>query len=36
MFNKKKSNNDIPKDLTKDLSKLLKEEGNFVQEMITQ
>lgn len=32
MFNKK-NNNDIPKDLYKDLSKLLKEEGNFVQEL---
>ena len=33
MFNKKNANNDLPKDLTKDLSKLLKEEGDFVQEL---
>ena len=33
MFNKKNTNNDLPKDLTKDLSKLLKDEGDFVQEL---
>jgi len=33
MFNKKNVNNDLPKDLTNDLSKLLKEEGDFVQEL---
>jgi len=33
MFNKKNTNNDLPKDLTNDLSKLLKEEGDFVQEL---
>ena len=33
MFNKKNANNDLPKDLTKDLSRLLKEEGDFVQEL---
>ena len=33
MFNKKNANNDLPKDLIKDLSKLLKEEGDFVQEL---
>ena len=33
MFNKKNSNTNLPKDLTKDLSKLLKEEGDFVQEL---
>ena len=33
MFNKKNANNDLPKNLTKDLSKLLKEEGDFVQEL---
>ena len=33
MFNKKNANNDIPKDLIKDLSKLLKEEGDFVQDL---
>ena len=33
MFNKKNTTNDLPKDLTKDLSKLLKEEGDFVQEL---
>ncbi len=33
MFNKKNANNELPKDLTKDLSKLLKEEGDFVQEL---
>ena len=33
MFNKKSSNIDLPKDLIKDLSKLLKEEGDFVQEL---
>lgn len=33
MFNKKNANNDLPKDLTKDLSKLLKEEGAFVKEL---
>ena len=33
MFKKKNANNDLPKDLTKDLSRLLKEEGDFVQEL---
>ena len=33
MFNKKNSNTNLPKDLTKDLSKLLKEEVDFVQEL---
>ena len=33
MFNKKDTPNGLPKDLTKDLSKLLKEEGDFVQEL---
>ena len=33
MFHRKKSNGDLPKDLTKDLSKLLKQEGEFVQEL---
>ena len=33
MFNRKNSNTDLPKDLTKDLSKLLKQEGDFVHEL---